>query len=269
MKSEEEAKIFADRLTGARHLRTLTQAELAEKSGVSLRSVQIWEGGRSNVPRPALLRSVAAVLQVPVPYLLGVAGENSIPDEARISRAESPGPPDWLMDLGRRLGSLPDGTRRRLVDAMHAMLDALEPLQTARGPVFEPPREVQRPHPLPPEAPIRSGPQEHHQEAKSTAGPAYGRRPPRVELSDELKAQMAYDAEVAAGLAPPGGSRPVAKTASPTDSVSPPAFPARPGTSRGSDHRSRAQAESESSSSTPPRPRASGTPNPARSRPDH
>lgn len=46
-----------------------TQKELAEKTGVSLRTVQNWEGAESE-PRGKDLRKVCEVLGVPISYLL-------------------------------------------------------------------------------------------------------------------------------------------------------------------------------------------------------
>ncbi len=267
MKSEDEAHIFADRLTGARHLRNLTQAELAEKAGVSLRSVQIWEGGKTNTPRPALLRSLAAVLQVPVGYLLGGSANDIRDAEGPPSWAPSHPTPNWLTELGERLGDLPDGTRRRLVDAMHAILDAVEPMQTPRETLPAPPApSPPAAAPAAPASPVRSEPPEYHREVRTKGDPGW--RPPRerVELSEDTKKQMIEAAARAAGLAPAEAQPPAATFAWPGESGSPPGARAPRPTSRGTGPQSPAPAESGSGSAAPRPSQGSTSPNPAKSK---
>jgi transcriptional regulator with XRE-family HTH domain len=70
MESEEKTQLFSSRLIGIRNGLGLTQTELADKVGVSLRSVQHWESGEF-VPRGQQLRNLAANIGVTVSYLLG------------------------------------------------------------------------------------------------------------------------------------------------------------------------------------------------------
>jgi transcriptional regulator with XRE-family HTH domain len=58
-----------ERLRELRRRRLLTQAELAQRVGVSLQSVQAWEWGKSE-PRLRHIRRLAEVLEVPAEELL-------------------------------------------------------------------------------------------------------------------------------------------------------------------------------------------------------
>lgn len=70
MENETNTQLFAERLIGARNRKALTQQELADSVGASLRSVQNWEKGL-HPPRGKHLRKLSAVLGVPTDYLLG------------------------------------------------------------------------------------------------------------------------------------------------------------------------------------------------------
>ena len=54
-------RLTGESIRAAREAENLSQAELAEKLGVSLRSVQGWESGR--VPQPKHRRELAAWVQ--------------------------------------------------------------------------------------------------------------------------------------------------------------------------------------------------------------
>lgn len=60
-----------DRLVALRRRRFMTQTELANKVGVSMKTVQSWEGGRSQ-PRLRHIPKLAAALGVPADEMLEV-----------------------------------------------------------------------------------------------------------------------------------------------------------------------------------------------------
>jgi transcriptional regulator with XRE-family HTH domain len=62
------ARDFAARVAHLRRTRNLTQPELAELAGVSLRQVQRWEAGEG-VPHPRNTRSLANALKVEIDEL--------------------------------------------------------------------------------------------------------------------------------------------------------------------------------------------------------
>lgn len=61
-------KSFAAVVAGMRKRLGMTQSELAEKLGVSLRAVQLWEAGKSR-PQPSTLRKLSETLEIPVQAL--------------------------------------------------------------------------------------------------------------------------------------------------------------------------------------------------------
>lgn len=127
MKSAEKTQNFATRLHSCRKLQLLTQEELAEKAQVSLRSVQVWEKA-GGIPGPNNLRSLAAVLRVPVSYLLkGAAIADPVPPSvAPVGyHVAAPGSPVWACELITRLEQMPDEARSRTLRAMHLILDAV------------------------------------------------------------------------------------------------------------------------------------------------
>jgi transcriptional regulator with XRE-family HTH domain len=123
-KSEEQAQIFAARLAGARFKASLDQEELAKKTGVSKRSIQAWESG-SGIPRMQNLRTLAAVLCVPAPWLVGIDPDPNPLDEHERAYTNSP-TPDWASRLVAELSMLPVSQRSRALGAMHAIMDALK-----------------------------------------------------------------------------------------------------------------------------------------------
>lgn len=68
-----------ERIRQLRIMQGMTQAELAEKLGVSASAVGMYEQGRRE-PDSAVLKKMAAVLHVSVDYLLGDAQEQEIGD---------------------------------------------------------------------------------------------------------------------------------------------------------------------------------------------
>ncbi len=78
----EEAATFGDRLTGAREAAGLTQAELARRLGVRLKTLQDWENDLAD-PRANRLQMVAGMLSVSLMWLLTGRGDGlSAPVEA-------------------------------------------------------------------------------------------------------------------------------------------------------------------------------------------
>lgn len=69
-KVEKITQTFSTRLVGRRNALGLSQQELAKRAGISLRSVQNYEG-REAYPTGRTLRSLCAVLDVPIAYLMG------------------------------------------------------------------------------------------------------------------------------------------------------------------------------------------------------
>jgi SOS-response transcriptional repressor LexA len=64
-------KKFSERIRGTREANELTQQQLADKSGVSIRTIQNWENGTGNDPQPVKLGKVAKTLNVAPAYLMG------------------------------------------------------------------------------------------------------------------------------------------------------------------------------------------------------
>lgn len=126
----------------------LTQKELADQAAVSLRSVQIWEAGKTNLPRPSALRSVAAVLSAPIPWLIGETDD--LPDpEPPAMQENSPiystqNLADSIGDLAARLRTLPPETRARVIRAFHLSLDLH--LQNPEGMILGPLPEQPNPN---------------------------------------------------------------------------------------------------------------------------
>ena len=77
-----EAATFGDRVAAGREALGYSEAELARKLGVKLKTVQAWEDD-FNEPRANKLQMLAGVLNVSLMWLLNGEGEGlSEPDEA-------------------------------------------------------------------------------------------------------------------------------------------------------------------------------------------
>lgn len=63
-----------NQLAGLRRRRFMTQTDLAQKLGVSMKTVQSWEGGRSQ-PRLRHIPKLAEVLDVPTDQLVEILEE--------------------------------------------------------------------------------------------------------------------------------------------------------------------------------------------------
>lgn len=77
-KNEENAQreIFARRVLSCRKKMGVSQTVLAEKLGVSMRSVQDWEA-RISVPQPENIHKLCAIFACSTAYLLGMDGGES------------------------------------------------------------------------------------------------------------------------------------------------------------------------------------------------
>lgn len=108
-----ETQTIGDRIREARLGMALTQAQLAEKAGVSTDGVMKVEGGRS-YPRPTTVQKLAMALEVPASYL--TRGEIRMMPDA----------PDEVMSGSDQGGAREDEmpARAKLL-AMKARLDVL------------------------------------------------------------------------------------------------------------------------------------------------
>lgn len=107
------------RLIAARRRCALTQQELAARAQVSLRSIQVWEKGTMNLPRPALLRRLCAVLDVSPEWLLG----DDKPGDKRGGTEPVKVVPSWLEPLHDRLGGMEPERRSALIQAIMALIN--------------------------------------------------------------------------------------------------------------------------------------------------
>ncbi len=85
----EDAATFGDRLAGAREAAQMTQAELAKRLGVKLKTVTAWENDISE-PRANKLQMVAGLLNVSIKWLLTGEGDGlEAPDEENALEADA------------------------------------------------------------------------------------------------------------------------------------------------------------------------------------
>jgi HTH-type transcriptional regulator, cell division transcriptional repressor len=121
----EEAATFGDRLAGAREAAGMTQAELARRLGVKLKTVTAWENDVSE-PRANKLQMVAGLLNVSIKWLLtgegdGVeepAEENPLQADARSVIAEMRQIRTEITRMGDRLGRLEKRLRSIVKEAV-------------------------------------------------------------------------------------------------------------------------------------------------------
>lgn len=71
---DPDATTFGDRMTGAREACGLSQAELARRLGVKVKTVRAWENDQSE-PRANKLQMLAGLLGVSIMWLLSGAGD--------------------------------------------------------------------------------------------------------------------------------------------------------------------------------------------------
>ncbi len=87
---------FGDRLTAAREAQGLSQAQLARRLGVKLKTVQAWENDSSE-PRANKLQMVAGLLNVSIRWLLTGEGDG-VPEPATIEELAA-GAQALLLDM--------------------------------------------------------------------------------------------------------------------------------------------------------------------------
>ncbi|MCA2217393.1 ATP-binding protein [Jidongwangia harbinensis] len=109
--------MFGDLVRAHRRRLSMTQEELAERAGVSLRSVGKWEGGQVAAPRPLTLRLLADALE-----LTGTDRETFLRTASAPARPDAPAAP------GPTPAQLPAGPagfvgRDREIDALDARLE--------------------------------------------------------------------------------------------------------------------------------------------------
>lgn len=69
--------MIADRIKSLREQRSMTQAELAKRLGITRSSVNAWEMGIS-VPSTQYLVEVAGIFKVSTDYLLGLSNTSTV-----------------------------------------------------------------------------------------------------------------------------------------------------------------------------------------------
>lgn len=105
--SKRERSAFGQRLHAAREALGLSQAQLAEKLGITQPSYADWE--RYSVAlRPEQLVQLARLLQVSVEHLLGIEKQ----------RARGSGPVGKMRQLFEAAASLPRNQQQKIVDIL-------------------------------------------------------------------------------------------------------------------------------------------------------
>lgn len=116
-KNAEKMQLFAKRLLLLRNRHLLTQQELAESSRVSLRSIQIWEKGKTNLPNPSLMRRLCAALNVTPEQMFQGETDPSVPS------TDKPTVPEWLSHLYQRLSHMAPERRQRIVAVLESVCE--------------------------------------------------------------------------------------------------------------------------------------------------
>lgn len=120
MESVESNDRLAELVQARRRMLGLTQAELAERAGVSQTYISNLERGRNQLPKVQIRRQLAQALRMSHIDLLIAAGE--------LDRHELPGSADAVrpvvVGMTSKMESLPADTRRaleRVVDDLHRL----------------------------------------------------------------------------------------------------------------------------------------------------
>ncbi|MCU4655139.1 helix-turn-helix domain-containing protein [Roseibacterium sp. SDUM158016] len=71
---DADTATFGDRMTGAREASGMSQAELARRLGVKVKTIRAWENDRSE-PRANRLQMLAGILGVSIMWLLNGEGD--------------------------------------------------------------------------------------------------------------------------------------------------------------------------------------------------
>ncbi len=121
----QETATLGDRLAGAREGLGMSQADLARRLGVKLKTLQNWEDDISE-PRANKLQMVSGVLNVSVMWLLNGEGEGpdrpggsgALPSDISSLLGEVRGIQGEMSALAARLGQLEKRLRGALKDAI-------------------------------------------------------------------------------------------------------------------------------------------------------
>ena len=87
----DETSTFGDRLATARDAASLSQTELARRTGVRVASVRSWENDQSE-PRANTLQRLSGILGVSLMWLLAGEGESGAAPSWVHSSGRGPGP---------------------------------------------------------------------------------------------------------------------------------------------------------------------------------
>lgn len=120
----DESATFGDRLTGAREVAGLTQAELARRLGIKVKTLRAWEDDISE-PRANRLSMVAGLLNVSIVWLLTGQGDGlmapmeSLPEtnEVRSLLLELRQMRNDAVELAERMGRAEKALRNVLQEA--------------------------------------------------------------------------------------------------------------------------------------------------------
>ncbi len=107
---EQFARSLAKRVVAVRKLQNLTQAQVAEKLGISQQGLQKYERAQRRIP-VSLLPPLAEALNTTVEELLGIAHKNH--KRGKISQIE---------ERFQQVGNLPLKTQREILKVIDALL---------------------------------------------------------------------------------------------------------------------------------------------------
>jgi transcriptional regulator with XRE-family HTH domain len=109
--SKQDRPAFGQRLNGLREVAGLTQAQVADKLGMSQRAYSHWER-RPVALRPEQLQSLAVVLNIPVGTLLA-NGEN---------KPRGSGPAGKMRQLFEAASKLPRSQQEKILDILQPFI---------------------------------------------------------------------------------------------------------------------------------------------------
>jgi len=121
----DKTATFGDRMAGARDVLGMTQAELAKRLGVKIKTVHAWEDDLSE-PRANKLQMLAGVLNVSIMWLLTGEGDgleapddvSVLPEDVTDMLTEIRQVKTELGKMAERLGQLEKRLRVTLKDGM-------------------------------------------------------------------------------------------------------------------------------------------------------
>ena len=133
----QKSAVLKERLVFRRNRLGLTQDDLAEKSGVSLRSISNYESGES-LPNLEQLYKLASALNINAGYFLGEEPMDSVRESplselAGYSGLDTPALQKILADLSTKLaaGKFSGHERKHVLGNIRAALDELESRELA------------------------------------------------------------------------------------------------------------------------------------------